>query len=102
VQRCRERARHRQTDGRDMRPVSAHSDAGEGLRDEVVVGLHPPAPVAPPHLPLHQQQALHAFLDRLLFAADDIFDCSTCLERYRGMSVRGTQCERCFHEVRLW
>jgi hypothetical protein len=65
--------------------------------DEHVV-QQPPV-IAPRDVPIHQERAIHAFLDRLLSAADDIFECSTCLERYQGMSLRGTQCQRCFHEV---
>jgi hypothetical protein len=51
-------------------------------------------------LPLHQYQALHAFMDRLLLARADVHDCDVCLERYYGMKMHAERCcDRCHREV---
>ena len=54
-----------------------------------------------PYVPVHQQRAIHEFLDRLSLIRDELHECTTCLERYHGMKMHGTQCARCHHEVRL-
>lgn len=68
--------------------------------DPVPVPL-PPAPLLPPYLPVHQQHAIHDFLDRLLVAGDDLHECTVCLEKYHGMPLHtsGTVCARCHNEV---
>ena len=52
-----------------------------------------------PYLPLHQQQAIHDFLDRLVAVGNDLNECTVCLERYHGMSLHGSLCTRCHSEV---
>jgi hypothetical protein len=66
-----------------------------------VLPLPPPLPPPPPYLPVHQQHAIHDFLDRLRVAGDDLHECSICLERYHGMPLHtsGTVCARCHNEV---
>jgi len=59
---------------------------------------HNPA-LLPPYLPLHQQEAIHAFLDRVLEIGDDLHECTVCLERYHGMKLRDMACTRCHKEV---
>lgn len=54
----------------------------------------------PPFLPVHQLRAINQFMDRLLVVRDSLTECSTCLERYHGMHMRGVQCDRCHREVR--
>jgi hypothetical protein len=54
-----------------------------------------------PYLPAHQEQAIHKFLDRLLPIRDDLHECTTCLEKYHGMPMRGMECARCHNEVRF-
>lgn len=53
------------------------------------------------YVPVHQQWAIHDFLDHLALIRDDLHECATCLERYHGMKMHGTQCARCNNEVRL-
>ena len=54
---------------------------------------------APPYLPLHQQQAIHDFLDRLRVVGNDLHECPICFEKYHGMPLRGVVCARCHSEV---
>jgi hypothetical protein len=54
--------------------------------DPVPVPL-PPAPLLPPYLSVHQQHAIHDFLDRLLVAGDNLHECTVCLEKYYGMPL---------------
>jgi hypothetical protein len=51
-------------------------------------------------LPVHQEQAIHDFLDCLRLIHEDVHECTTCLERYHGMQMHGTECLRCHREVR--
>ena len=53
-----------------------------------------------PFLPVHQQRAIDNFMDRVLTVRQSVRHCDTCLERYHGMHMRGTQCDRCHREVR--
>jgi hypothetical protein len=53
----------------------------------------------PPYLPVHQQVAIHAFLDRVRELGDDISDCEMCKEHYYGMKLQGGLCARCAKEV---
>ena len=52
-------------------------------------------------LPIHQQEAIHDYLDRILRVRDDVGLCLTCLEKYHGMHIHGTQCDWCHREVRF-
>ena len=52
-------------------------------------------------LPQHQLEAIDDFFNRLAHSRSDVHECTTCLEKYFGMHVRGSQCDRCSHEVRF-
>jgi hypothetical protein len=55
---------------------------------------------APPlYLPMHQQDVIHAFLDRVRVIGDDVHECILCLERYHSMMLHDTLCARCHNEV---
>ena len=41
----------------------------------------------PPHVPQHQQKAIHVFLDHVRDLEDGMHECSVCLERYLGMTL---------------
>ena len=75
------------------------------LLDDVVDDAVPLPPVLPlpppPYLPVHQQHAIHNFLDRLCVAGDNSHECLICLERYHGMPLHtsGTVCARCHNEM---
>ena len=56
--------------------------------------------VPAPFLPVHQQNAINDFMDRVLTVRYSEAECDTCLERYHGMRMRGVQCDRCRREVR--
>ena len=51
------------------------------------------------YLPIHQEHAVHDFLNRLHLIQDDVHECTTCLERYQGMQMRDMECMRCHSEV---
>jgi hypothetical protein len=53
----------------------------------------------PPYIPLHQQQAIHAFLNSVRDLGDNINECRMCKERYYGMKLEDMQCARCVKEV---
>lgn len=92
------RERQREFRERLTVPLDAHST------DDFLMGLDSDGPddgnqPSPPYLPLHQKQAVHDFLDRLLVVGDDLHECAICLEKYHGMSLRGSLCTRCHSEV---
>ena len=73
----------------------------DGLREcPVEDDIRDAADVQRHYLPVHQEHAIHDFLDRLRLIQDDVHECTTCLERYHGMQMHGTQCSRCHNEVR--
>jgi len=117
-QRDRERNRERQRRYRERlrvrrleRTPSEHPIENDHPMDETASGLqecladvdvHDDVTVdveTPPYLPPHQERAVHEFLDRLLLIRDDLHECTTCLEKYHGMQMHGTECARCHKEV---
>ena len=67
-----------------------------------MVNVHDAGDTWTPYLPVHQEQALYEFLDCLHLIQDDMHECTTCLERYHGMQMCGTECARCYNEVHIW
>lgn len=53
----------------------------------------------PPYIPLHQQQAIHTFLNSVRDLGDNINECRMCKEHYYGMKLEDMQCARCVKEV---
>ena len=52
-----------------------------------------------PYVPLHLQNAIHTFLDRVRGFESEVRDCSVCMERYYVMKVVEPICARCAGEV---
>ena len=48
---------------------------------------------------MHQQDVVHAFLDRVCDIGDDVHECTLCLECHHGMTLHNTLCARCHNEV---
>ena len=82
----------------DERGVEEHPVQDDCSMDDV----HDAGDTWTPYLPVYQEQALHEFLDHLHLIQDDVHKCTTCLERYHGMQMRGMECTRCHNEVRIW
>lgn len=57
------------------------------------------AALAPPYIPLHQQQAIHNFLDCLHVVSNNLHKCPICFEKYHGMPLCGVVCARCHSKV---
>ena len=51
------------------------------------------------YLAAHQQLAIADFWERVRCFGTQLFECSTCKERYHGMRMKDSQCERCSNEV---
>ena len=55
---------------------------------------------APLYVPMHQQDIIHTFLDRVCDIGDDVHGCTLCLKCHHGMTLHNTLCARCHNEVR--
>ena len=53
------------------------------------------------YVPAHQLDAIAQFWTRLRSIEKNPETCSVCKECYHGIRMKGTQCERCFNEVRF-
>jgi hypothetical protein len=98
---------HRRTlaDATDPVVVARRDAARERQRDRQRLRRNRMRPansshVPAPFLPVHQQNAINNFMDRILTVRHSSAQCATCLERYHGMHMRGVQCDRCHREVR--
>ena len=48
----------------------------------------------------HQQDVIHASLDRVRVIGGDVHECILCLEYYHSMMLLDTLCARCHNQVR--
>ena len=64
-----------------------------------VNGNNEPSLSAHPFLPVHEQQAIHAFFDHVRAIGDDEHECAICNERYNCMNIQDAVCARCDKEV---
>jgi hypothetical protein len=101
IRRERQRLQHQQRQirysARIRRALPARVMSNDDSMDIDDIPVHPLPP--PAYLPAHQTDAINDFFARLLFTQDEPPECSTCFEKYHGMRMQGTQCDRCHREV---
>ena len=93
----RKRNRERQRRYRERQRGSANRARSPGQTENDDTGRVDAQPDA--YLAAHQQLAIADFWERVRCFGSQLFECSTCKERYHGMRVKDSQCERCSNEV---
>lgn len=101
----RRRQRQRENAAQEFRenlhPTPPHHD--QPNVDPLLQAHPPPAPA--PYVPIHQQNAINAFLDCISDVNDSIHECEMCLETDletdHGMQLSGNECIRCSREVTI-